>query len=728
MSEPEVTGLDYETWSRTDLTTRGLPNYVADPDFRVLIASVADSEGELTFDWVFNNIWDRGEPVGDPGDDVTIAFMTWLEGHKDLPIMAHNATFERVVTHWLFPDSDPFRFEDSAVDARLCGAESKLIVASRQLTHSHKLEEGFDLVRLFCIPNEYYPDGPTPELIQKHGHLDKWLRFIEYCEMDARGSREIRLVAKQILDQFDPLLLHREAFYERATYEMNQVGWPTDLRLVSKMKSRAWANGVIAQRQFLTETGDVINFRSPKQLKDYCESRGVKVTSLDKYHLPGVLARVKRELQELQEEIDSDLFPDLIESQLRKKQRLSEVKALLETKEEIGGSTLSKLPKVLDLVSEDGRLRDQYVHAGAGQTFRTTARGVQMQNLARLDNEIRDMETLFDFNVEWTNGDMAGQFRQIFYAGPDPEEDGEIIVGDFSSVESRALAYIAGEEWKLQVYREGKNVYEALASMFFNVPYEEVTKEQRPRGKYTELSCGYQASAMALQDFMFRLGFEISDEQALEDVSNWRAANPNIVALWETLDNVIKDAVRSNMQLAVEVGNGLIVQVTPFELESVTAEHPGALSVCVQLLLEDGSPIVTRFVHGCYFKGDKLCYHKPADRLNGKMWVKSYKHPKTGRDTLYTIYGGKLAGILTQSLCRELFFQSLMALRQRLKFVPNADIIGQFHDEVNVHWWPQQGGNTREEVEKMVEEAFSTSVLPNFPIVVDVKSAYRYIK
>src|SRR5690606_10264330 len=113
---------------------------------------------------------------------------------------------------------------------------------------------------------------------------------------------------------------------------------------------------------------------------------------------------------------------------------LEEVKALLETKQEIGGSTLSKLPKILDLVSEDGRLRDQYMHVGAGQTFRTTGRGVQMQNLKKLDADIKDMSTLYDFEVEWSNGDMAGQLRQVFTAS---HEDGKIIVGDFSAVESR---------------------------------------------------------------------------------------------------------------------------------------------------------------------------------------------------------------------------------------------------------------------------------------------------
>jgi len=731
--EEHVKGLDYETWSRTNLPVRGLANYVADPEFKTLIVSVADHEGEFTYDWVFNCRWMVNPETGqyehqDLTGSVTVRFMGYLEDHKEDIIMAHNAPFERVVTWWLDPKFDPYRFEDSAVDARVCGAESKLLVASRQLTHSYKLEEGGDLVMLFCVPNDYYPDGPTPALIEKHGHMEKWLRFIVYCEMDAKGSREIRLTAKRILDRFDPLLLSREAFYETATFDMNQEGWFTDTKMVHKMKSRAWANSVIAQRKFLTDTGDQLNFNSPKQLKEYCDERGVTFKSLDKYHLPIVLARTERRIKEIEDEMKSGLFDERMDQNARKLHKLQEVLAMLETKQEMGGSTLSKLPKILDLVSEDGRLRDQYMHVGAGQTFRTTGRGVQMQNLAKLKvdddgNPIRDINKIYDYDEEWSNGDMAGQLRQVFTAS---QEDGKIIVGDFSAVESRGLAYLAGEEWKLDAYREGKDVYKVLASKYFDVPYEEVTKTQRPRGKYSELSCGYQASAAAVQDFMFRLGFEVSIEQALEDVTNWRAANPKIVQLWHTLDDLLKDSVRSNEPLQVRIGHDMIARSTPFELESMSAQHPGSVSLCLQLLLPDGTPFVTRFVHGCYFKGDKLCYYKPAERLNGDLWVKSYKHPKTGVDTLYSIYGGKLAGIFTQSLCREMFFQSLMSLRHQLSRVPNAKIIGQFHDEANVNWVPGQVSEDR--VMEIMEGAMSGTVLPDFPLAVDVKSAYRYIK
>src|SRR5690606_606377 len=149
-----------------------------------------------------------------------------------------------------------------------------------------------------------------------------------------------------------------------------------------------------------------------------------------------------------------------------------------------------------------------------------------------LGEEIRDMDTIFDFSVEWTNTDMAEQLRQVFKSR---HPKGQIIVGDFSAVESRALAYCAGEEWKLEAYRKGQDVYCALVTRFKD--YSHLTYEQladrsgeyrdklRPRGKYSEVSWGCQASGLAVQDFMFRLGFTVSQDEGAQNVTDWRGAN-----------------------------------------------------------------------------------------------------------------------------------------------------------------------------------------------------------
>ena len=121
---------------------------------------------------------------------------------------------------------------------------------------------------------------------------------------------------------------------------------------------------------------------------------------------------------------------------------------MLRTKQVLGGSSLKKLKVILDTVGPDGVLRDQYMHCGAGQSFRTSGRGVQMQNLKRLPPQPRGIAELFDPQQDWTNEELAENVRQCFTAH---HPQGSLIVGDFSSVESRGLAYLAGEQWKLAV-------------------------------------------------------------------------------------------------------------------------------------------------------------------------------------------------------------------------------------------------------------------------------------
>ena len=189
---------------------------------------------------------------------------------------------------------------------------------------------------------------------------------------------------------------------------------------------------------------------------------------------------------------------------------------------------------------------------------------------------------------------------------------------------------------------------------------------------------------------------------------------------------------------------GQKVRITPFTLPSVAAIHPGSTSLCIQILhAKSNEPYVTRFIHGAYLLEKGIAFYKPAERLSeGKgLWsnvnkaatqkANQGKKPGEKRVTvLNTIYGGKLTGILTQSLCREMFFDSVEILHQALleEGVTNARIIGQFHDEIVVDWWPEKNGHSLEAVKDIMNGAMSYTVLPGFPLVSEIKSAYRYIK
>lgn len=705
-------GLDFETFSSVNLPKAGLDNYLASPDFQVLLASVAYPDRPTErFDFML----DRG------------ARKRFKQRMSTLPIgtkiVAQNARFERRVLRKMGLTMDA-RVIDSAVMARLLGAGSSLAVASRQLTNIPKLEEGYDLMRKFSIPHEGMRQ-PSIEYCQEHA--EDWDRYGYYCDVDAEGSLAILLNGLEILKELrSSELWDREVEFELLTWQQNLAGWPVDLEAVSWMNNRAWANSQIAKAVFIQNSGKELNFNSPKQLKDFCAERGVKVTSMDKYHAPALLQSVVDRLAAATDETI--------------RQQLAEVVTMLETKFEIGGSTLSKLPVIQSVVAADGRVRDQYVHVGAGQTFRTSGRAVQMQNLARLDGNIRELETLQDLSIEWTNTDMAGQMRQVFTAS---HPDGKLIVGDFSAVESRALAYLAGEEWKLEAYREEKDLYKVLVTKYNGISYEEVTSEMRPKGKYTELSCGYQASGAAVKNTMLRYGFTISLEEASTWVSDWRTACPEIVKFWAQLDACLKAVVASNIAQEFFTGYGQKVRMTPFILPSVYEVAPQSVSLCIQIFHaapRQKDAYVTRFIHGVYPIKQGLAYYKARKSLGEEgLWSNvnetatrkrnQGKKPNEPREiVLNTIYGGKLAGILTQSLCREVFFDSVQLLNEVLaeEGVTNAQIIGQVHDELVVDWWP--GDHTEEQVQGMMNQAMSYTTLEGFPLVADIKSAYRYIK
>jgi DNA polymerase len=715
-------GIDFETYSDCDLKTKGLWNYVADPTFQpLMVATVYDS--------AFGRVKQLFDFILDPDALALFEYEMglWLED-RTTTFIAHNAGFERAVLTWMGFDIND-RVRDSAVYARMLGVGEKLEVASRQLTSTHKLAVGGNLIQLFCVPNSWNKGSvPTAERILAD-HPEDWVQFGTYCEVDAEAGLDIELEACKLFESFGAGdLMAREDELELITHDMNSEGWHIDRPLIERMALRAWANTLIEEKQFFLDTDAQLNFRSPVQLKKYCADRNVKVTSLDKYQLPGVLARVEAEI--LEGKADE-----------KRAKELDEVRAMLLCKTELGGSSLSKLNTILNLAGEDDQLRNQYIHVGAGQTFRTSGRGVQMQNLKKLAGNIRDMDTMYDYKCEWTNTDMANQLRQVFTSR---SPAGKILVGDFSAVESRGLAYLAGEEWKLEAYRQGLDVYKVLVTRFEGFEHltvDDVTAELRPRGKYSELSCGYQASAVAVQDFMFRLGFKISLDEAAQNVSDWRRANPAIIQFWRDLDYMLKTAVQTNHETGFETAYGQWVRVIPFTLPSIQEIHPGALSLCLQILDKgkDGKPIVTRFVHGAYFHGKSLAYYKPVDHLtDGKLWEPINKEAtrkarikdKRTKDILYTIYGGKLAGIFTQSLCREMFYDSMLELYRSMQHVaiPNARMIGQFHDEIGVDWWPEEDGMDEDMMLQLMDECMSNSKLPGFPLTADIKSAFRYIK
>lgn len=701
----DMVGLDFETYGAVSLPDHGLERYVSDASFLPLIGSTYTNLG---------GIYRRRHQLFD-GRDQDI-FAKRIEGKY---VVAHNAGFEQRVLQWMKLDHLVEGYIDSAVLARAMGAAGKLEAAAPQLLDADKLEDGWRLIKLFSIPSEEQLEAGDREfdmnLVVKHA--EDWELFHHYCDLDAELSFRLMLLA-----QSNGFMTDHELVNQSITMEMNQRGWPVDVELVEEMQRRYIENQQAALENFRTSGDDTkdLNLNSLKQMKEFCAERGVRTSSFDEKNVSRVLVKVKEKL----DQADAGSITLKVDQYVG----YSQVQHMLETKQILGGSSLKKLKTILDTTSEDGRLRDQYLHIGAGQTWRTTGRSVQMQNLKRLSANIDNVDELVDPTVDRDNEWLGRNLRQVFTSS---RPDGRLIVGDFSSVESRGLAWLAGAEWKLNEYRRGRDMYKVLAMQKFGVSYDQVDKAQRQFGKVGELSCGYQAGPDAVKSFAEGMGVQLTQAEAADIVTDWRGINGEVVDLWSRLDLMMWRAFASNLPEAAVIGGprawtvAAWMQNAPRSLDKI---HPGVKSMVVAVQRADGTEMFRRIFHGVYERGRSLCFYKPTDRKTGPVWVNHFKDPKTKQVKFYSIYGGKLAGILTQSFCRELFFEALQSVASWTEGVENIDLIGQFHDEIVLDWWPRLGFVTHNDAMGTFEYHMTQCSVPGFPMAAEVKSDYRYTK
>ena len=699
MDPSQYIGLDFETYASTDLTVHGLDRYVSCPDFRPLIAAVAT---------VKDGVWDR--EVFDFVEDYDGAKVGLFTAIADRNIVAHNAGFEKAVLEQMGIKIPISRFLDSAVMARAMGAAGKLEAAAPQLLDEDKLASGWELIKLFSIPGKYQERNGNgafdPAIVAEH--LDEWAEFAYYCMIDATLSLKLALA-------YDPDRHAEEMVNNTITMDMNSTGWHVDVDLVRNMQLRYLTNVALAEAEFRRECNAAeLNLNSTVQLKEWCADRGVRASSFDEAHVASLITRIEKRL-------GSMLQHD------KKREGFEQVLSMLRTKQIMGGSSLKKLKTILDTVSEDGRLRDQYLHIGAGATYRTTGRGVQMQNLKRLNGEGDDMAELWT-DVEWDNSRLATNLRQVFTAS-DPA--GFLIVGDFSSVESRGLAWQAGEQWKTDAYFAGRDLYKVQAGKIFGKDYSVITKPERQIGKVGELACGYGAGGEAVRDFAAKMGVVLSEAESAKLVRDWRAANPSIVKYWAELDRAMHEALDFGQATTVLLPHGH-VKIRPVgapESLRKQTKNPALKSLLIKLVLADPRTLVlTRVIHGTHMVGNQIHYWKPSERKTGDLWTNVWMNPKTKRQQPFTVYGGKLSGLLTQSLCREVFFASLRDVHSRLAPFPgvNVRLVGQFHDEIVLDWTP--GPVTLEATEAMLNDCMTRTILPGFPLAADIKHDYRYTK
>ena len=685
-----IYALDYETYCDVSIKDVGLDNYVNHPSFQPLFAQLHIETTAILETKTFYLMEDT--PGGPQWEDLWVHLM-------NQPVAAHNAEFEARVSSKYMQGMGSVQWVDTAVISRHIGGSSALEKAAAQFLPEKKVETGKALIKKFCM-------GGLKTYEQYLSDHD-WADFEYYCEIDARLSWE--------LAQYHSLSQTEARFYNITT-AMNRAGWYVDVAEVELMQELVDKNKEAALEQFQHEYDPLgeLNLNSLKQLKEWCHVRGISASSFSE-------DAVKKLLKQLAKR---EVTHGLTDGQ-------KEVRSMLETKLELGGSSLSKLDVIKRLVSEDGRLRDQYMHAGAGQSMRTSGRGVQMQNLKRLTNKL-NMDDRYEL-AQANNDALASNIRQLFKA---EHPEGQLIVGDFSAVESRGLAYLANEKWKLDEFRNGRDLYKVLAAKKYGVAYEDVDSEMRRFGKVGELSCGYGAGAGAVRNFAAGMGIELTNQEAQEIVTGWRGVNVAIVDFWAALDTALHTAVNSKRRATVSLADGLYELVIRPEgaPDSLQEMHPGVINLQLTVRhMKHNSIFMERFFVGCHMVGNNIGYYKPSETIAGKPWKNTFRDPKTGQTKRYTIYGGKLAGILTQSFCRELFFRVLDTVLYSMAY-PNMKLIGQFHDEIVLEWSPIETAEIREHaisledaVEKL-EQLMSDSPAPDFPLAAEVKYDHRYTK
>lgn len=723
--------IDFETWSPVNLPKTGANQYINHKDFTVLSAHVITFRGtdpvvlkrgmpsiiepSLRYSRVSNLGLSTGNTPGITIDvDSSELFRNFYpqllrdiaKANMPVALVAHNATFEMLILEKLFPElvERISLVIDTAVLTRTHGASSRLEQSAKQLLPSSfaKMTSGKAVInRLIKCSTLQEVDTVLHELNSTPSTTSGptiWDEFLDYGDTDVLLASTL---AQRFLRWEEKTTLSN---HWKLTYEMNKTGWPVDQELVELFRALREKNEDDVQQSVLNSSFKDLNLRSPSQLINFFASRGVRLTSADEE----TLGRIQEKLFDAYIKLDYErIHRDLTPPEKVRFENIATCLAVCKLRKELGGAAVAKIDKIMDMTGPDGRLRDQYIHAGAGTTHRTSGAGVQLQNLKRLhdpftEDEIVEVKTQQQTSsAPWSNTRLGENTRQLF--GYPLEAGRSLVVADYSSIESRILAFLARAEWKLEAFREGKDPYKIQASHMYGVNYDDVTPEQRHAGKVGELGCGYQAGPPALMSFASGYGMDLSSIQARNIVKSWRELNPEVVNLWAELHDLLESVVASAsvpnapmVSLMRNIGGSMIVfrawheKAPPAILDIV----PTAVNVvfAVSVIPEVSSatrPITfSRTFPGVYKHGRDFRYFKPREAQTGPVWTDHWVDPKTKQKKYTTLYGGKLTGILTQSLAREIFFSQLGTISTRLRKEVGGKkegapkIVGQLHDEI----------------------------------------------
>ena len=501
--------IDIETYSDVDLTKCGVYAYCDSPQFEILLFAYAFDEEET-------EIIDLA-----CGEHLPQRVLDALEDTAVIKT-AFNAAFERTcISKYLGKKLSPVSWQCTAVQSAMLALPLSLDGVGEVLNIKRKkLKEGTDLVRFFSMPCKPTKanGGRTRNL--PSDEPEKWTRFKAYCIRDVDAEREIR----QKLRNY-PIPESEMRLYQM-DQEINDRGILVDQELVANaiLCDTQYKEAVTARAYELT---GLENPNSPAQIKGWLSDRGVEVDSLDKKAVKSMISDAEGEVLEV--------------LQLR----------LLMAK-----TSVKKYEAIERSVCSDGRCHGLLQFYGANRTGRWAGRLVQVQNLPQ--NHIADLELarnlvkdrqfdLIDLLYDSTPGVLSELIRTAFI----PKPGCRFIVADFSAIEARVLAWFSGEQWRLDTFAEGGDIYCASASQMFGVPVVKHGENGhlRQKGKIAELALGYGGSVGALTS-MGALEMGLEEEELQPLVNQWRASNPHITKFWWDVDAAAVKAVKERTSIS----------------------------------------------------------------------------------------------------------------------------------------------------------------------------------
>lgn len=502
----QTLSIDLETYSDQPLAKTGVYRYVESPDFEILLFAYSVDGGPV-----------RQIDLA-CGEKIPSEILSALE-NETVTKWAFNANFERIcLSHFLgYPTGDylkPDSWKCSMVWAAYMGLPLSLEGAGAVLgLEKQKLSEGKDLIKYFCQPcAPTKSNGQRTRNLPKHSP-DKWLAFKRYNirDVETEMSIQARLSKYPVPDS-----VWEEYHLDQ---EINDRGVGLDMELVRQaiqMDGRSRSE----LTQAMKELTSLDNPNSVQQMKQWLADNGMETDTLGKKAVAELLKTAPPQLQKV-----------------------------LTLRQQLAKSSVKKYQAMETAVCSDGRARGMFQFYGANRTGRWAGRIIQMQNLPQnhLDDlsEVRGLVRAGDFDaVEMLYEDVPNTLSQLIRTAFVPQGDRKFIVADFSAIEARVIAWLAGEKWRQDVFAEGKDIYCASASQMFGVPVEKhgVNGHLRQKGKIAELALGYGGSVGALKA-MGALEMGLSEDELPALVSAWRQSNPKTVQFWWAVDRAVMDAI-----------------------------------------------------------------------------------------------------------------------------------------------------------------------------------------